>query len=130
MTDSFHYRNCQFPRPVPLMFRCWMALAASVMTDLAAAVDERVDAARYSADLSILVDDRLLDHLHWSDELQSYADFGLHTDDVVLKRPPPPTNRRQGMPVHNSEKVRIITKLAICESSPTTRYWIFGQRPR
>jgi len=88
--------------------RCWMALAASVMTDLAAAVDERVDAARFSADLKILVDDRLLDHLHWSDELKSYADYGLHTDNVVLKRPPPPTNRRQGMPITNSEKVRVV----------------------
>ena len=83
-----------------------MALAASVMTDLATAVDERVDASRFAADLKILVDDRLLDHLHWSEELQSYADYGLHTDSVVLKRPPPPANRRQGMPVTNSEKVR------------------------
>lgn len=88
-------------------------MAASVMTDLASAVDERLDASRFAADLSILVDDRLLDHLHWSEELQLFADYGLHTDNVVLKRPPPQNNRRQGMPVANSEKVEEIGTLRV-----------------
>ena len=76
------------------------------MADVAAAVDERSDAALFTADVKLLVDERLLDHLHWSEELQSFADYGLHTDGVVLKRPPPPSHRPHGTPVTNSEKVR------------------------
>ena len=92
-----------------------MALAASVMSDLASALEERHDSAIYAADLRILLDGRLLDHLHWSDDLQSFADYGLHTDHVVLKRPPPAANNgRQGMPVTNSEKV-VVVGAGICE---------------
>jgi len=89
--------------------RCWMHLAAVVMSSIASALEDKAkDVRKYQADAKLLGDNGLLDHLHWSSELESFADFGLHSDNVVLKRPPPPANRKPGQPVVNSEKVRVI----------------------
>ena len=59
--------------------------------------------AVYNNTANFLHDNWLLDDTHWSEEHQSYLDFGLHTDSVILAKPPfNPDNHNQ----QQKEKVR------------------------
>lgn len=70
-----------------LDLRCWIALGAQILADIAKLLNR--DNTRYVETYSYLSDIKLLDSLHWSGELGRYADYGLHTDDVTLKKSPP-----------------------------------------
>ncbi|XP_053948863.1 uncharacterized protein LOC128857238 [Anastrepha ludens] len=65
--------------------RCWIALAARVMSDLSDVLGK--DGIKYYETASFLADNKLLNEQHLSPLTETYADFGLHTDAVVLKRP-------------------------------------------
>ena len=59
-------------------------------------------------------DNDLLDSMHWSEEHGAYLDYGLHTDAVILQKPPfnpdiPPEQR-------SNEKVRKVLR------EPTLQY--------
>jgi mannosyl-oligosaccharide glucosidase len=70
-----------------LDLRCWMALASSVLGKLHSMIDRRTT-NKYLDYARLLADNDRLDRLHWSDEDGMYADYGLHTDHVHLKRVP------------------------------------------
>ena len=73
---------CDVERHLDL--RCWLALAARVMTNVARAV-ENSDARFYAETHRKLTDIRLLDELHWSEKDGAYCDYGLHSPKVSLK---------------------------------------------
>ncbi|ALC48411.1 CG1597 [Drosophila busckii] len=69
-----------------LDLRCWIALAASVMAELSTLLGK--DDVKYYETASYLTDNAQLNKLHLDPYTQRYADWGLHTDGVQLKRPP------------------------------------------
>lgn len=71
-----------------LDLRCWMALVSSVLADIAEVL--RKPNTEYAETARHLKDNKILDSLHWSENLRRYLDFGLHSDDVRLVRPKPP----------------------------------------
>lgn len=64
--------------------RCWLAMAAGVMADLARLLER--DDFRYLETHFYLADNQLLNEQHLSPYTQTYSDWGLHTDAVSLKR--------------------------------------------
>ncbi|NXW52843.1 MOGS glucosidase, partial [Nyctiprogne leucopyga] len=73
-----------------LDLRCWMALAARVLREVAERLGE--PARGYRDTEQALSDNRLLEELHWAPELGAFADYGNHSAAVGLRwhRPPPP----------------------------------------
>lgn len=69
--------------------RCWMTLASNVIGKLYTLYNHQ-STNSYLNYAKILSDNDLLDTLHWSEEYQMYADYGLHTDHVQLQRVPIP----------------------------------------
>jgi len=61
---------------------CWIALAAGILADIARLV--HVPDQSYRQTEQYLKDNALLDELHWSDKLKSYADYGNHTKHTKL----------------------------------------------
>lgn len=70
--------------------RCWIALAAGILADIAKAIGE--DHSEYTSTYKVLTDNKLLEKLHWWPQKQRYADYGLHSDKVTLVKPKPPKN--------------------------------------
>ncbi|KAG1664563.1 Mannosyl-oligosaccharide glucosidase [Nymphon striatum] len=82
-----------------LDLRCWMALASSVLSDIAKVIGQ--PHSEYEKTAEYLTNNEILDSVHWSEEHQRYLDFGLHTEDVKLYRPqnpPKPGQRPQKLP--------------------------------
>lgn len=65
--------------------RCWIAFAAGVMADLSRILGR--NSAKYEETRDYLYDNSLLNELHLSQSTKTYADWGLHSDSVILKRP-------------------------------------------
>lgn len=65
--------------------RCWMAMAAATLSEAADILGR--DGTRFAQAHEALGDPFRLNELHWSGGAQRFADYGLHTDAVVLKRP-------------------------------------------
>lgn len=63
--------------------RCWIALAAGVMADIAEILNH--PSHHYRNTYNYLANNELLNSLHWSNKGQMYADYGLHTDRVKLQ---------------------------------------------
>lgn len=83
---------------------CWMALAAKTLAVLARVLNK--DGYRFEQTANYLMDNKLMDELHWSEFAERYADYGLHTDAVKLERPkPPPRSQYQNM-----EMQRVVIK--------------------
>ena len=85
--------------------RCWMALAAGVMADIARSIGEPWE--EYDATHKMLTDNSILDKLHWSERSQRYADYGFHCDRVRLERPPPKPTSPGQRPPPPKEKERV-----------------------
>lgn len=68
--------------------RCWITLAAGVMAQLGNILGKNTE--KYAETFKFLSDNQLLFDQHLSTRTNTFADFGLHTDSVSLKRPPPP----------------------------------------
>ena len=68
-----------------LDLRCWMTLASEVIGKLYSIINNE-KTNNYLNYAQILSDNDRLNTLHWSDEDQMYADYGLHTDHVRLQR--------------------------------------------
>ncbi|XP_040849595.1 mannosyl-oligosaccharide glucosidase isoform X2 [Ochotona curzoniae] len=72
-----------------LDLRCWVALGARVLAQLAEQLGE-VEAATELGPLAVELEaEDSLNELHWAPELGVFADFGNHTKDVQLKPRPP-----------------------------------------
>nr|CAD7463636.1 unnamed protein product [Timema tahoe] len=87
--------------------RCWIAMAASALSEIAQLLNRNGN--RYNNTFLYLSDNDFLDNLHWSPKSESYSDFGLHTDGVVLKRPPAPKTHGHH-PQHKPDMIRVVTK--------------------
>ncbi|KAH8387856.1 hypothetical protein KR093_009903 [Drosophila rubida] len=74
--------------------RCWIAFAASVMADLSTLLGK--DDVKYYETASFLTDNEELNRLHLDPFSEHYTDWGLHSDAVALKHPPPLTPQRKG----------------------------------
>nr|CAH7721176.1 unnamed protein product [Callosobruchus chinensis] len=75
---------------------CWMAMAAKALATLSDVLGQ--DGRKYRQTADYLMDNKLMDRLHWSDFSSRYADYGLHTDSVRLERPQPlPRQQNQNM---------------------------------
>ncbi|XP_044757932.1 mannosyl-oligosaccharide glucosidase [Coccinella septempunctata] len=83
---------------------CWMAVAASTMNRLGTLLG--YDTSRYEATELYLKNNALMDSLHWSSYTNTYADYGLHTDSVTLRRP----DIVPRSPNQNREMVRVVLK--------------------
>lgn len=68
-----------------LDLRCWIALAAEVISDLAKLLDRNPE--KYEETYEYLTDINLLNQLHLSPTTGTYSDYGLHTDAVILRKP-------------------------------------------
>ncbi|CAF2973449.1 unnamed protein product [Rotaria sp. Silwood2] len=68
-----------------LDLRCWMTLASNVIGKLYSLLNNE-KTNEYFNYAKLLSNNDLLDQLHWSDEYEMYADYGLHTDHVQLER--------------------------------------------
>lgn len=88
-----------------LDLRCWIALAASVMAELSSILGK--DDAKYYETASFLTDNEQLNRLHLAPYSDQYADWGLHTDQVKLKRPPALTPKNQHHNYQQPEMVRV-----------------------
>ncbi|CAC5413518.1 MOGS [Mytilus coruscus] len=60
--------------------RCWIAMSYSVLSDIAKRIHEEWQ--DYEATYKLLVNNEILDSLHWSPERQMYSDNGFHTYDL------------------------------------------------
>ena len=93
-----------------LDLRCWMALASRIMASLGVEIQAPVWRV-YAETWERLRDQQLLDQLHWSEERQVYADYGLHTDRIQLQRPPsPPLKPGQQPPSTPPQMVRVVSE--------------------
>jgi mannosyl-oligosaccharide glucosidase len=90
--------------------RCWIALASSVMVQLGNILGKNVE--KYEETFYFLTDNELLTEQHFSTKTNTFADYGLHTDAVVLKRPPmqPQKNNNQNPYEQPSvpDKIRVV----------------------
>ncbi|XP_076382778.1 mannosyl-oligosaccharide glucosidase [Megalopta genalis] len=90
--------------------RCWIAAAADIMYQISNIINNPND--KYQETYQYLSDNNLLNKLHWSPNTQTYADFGLHTDKVSLRRQPSPPRSH----VQSSEMIRVVSE------DPTLKY--------
>ncbi|XP_055695193.1 mannosyl-oligosaccharide glucosidase [Lutzomyia longipalpis] len=91
--------------------RCWIAFAAKVLGDLARLLGR--DDSKYLETYYYLSDNSLLNEYHLSPYTETYSDWGLHTDSVVLKRPqlkPPGAQVKPQHPPQTQEMVRVTLK--------------------
>lgn len=96
-----------YPRPAfptnqerHIDLRCWIAFAAGVMADLSKLLGR--DDLKYWETFSYLSDNTLLNELHLSSYTETYSDWGLHTDSVVLRKVEEPV--RMDQPLHYTTK--------------------------
>ncbi|XP_017891521.1 mannosyl-oligosaccharide glucosidase GCS1 isoform X2 [Ceratina calcarata] len=91
--------------------RCWIAFAADVMHQIGQVIGQPSNVVdKYRETYRYLSDNDLLNKLHWSPSTQTFADFGLHTDKVSLRKPTTPPRSQP------AETVRVVTQ------DPTLRY--------
>ena len=90
--------------------RCWIAFAANIMYQISEILNQPNN--KYKETYQYLSDNNLLNKLHWSPNTETYADFGLHTDKVVLRKPITPTRSH----VQQLETIRVVSE------DPTLRY--------
>lgn len=67
-----------------LDLRCWLAMSASVLVQLAHMADDLAFLPQIERETNMLNDLDILDRLHWSEKAQQYSDYGLHSLSVEL----------------------------------------------
>lgn len=90
--------------------RCWIAFAANIMYQISEILNHPSN--KYQETYHYLSDNDLLNKLHLSPHTQTYADFGLHTDKVFLRKSSSPSRSH----IQPSETIRIVME------DPTLRY--------
>lgn len=88
--------------------RCWIAMAAGVMADLAQLLER--DDSKYLETFYYLSDNALLNEQHLSPYTDTYSDWGLHTDAATLKRVPQIAQPGSNHQILTPHKIRVITK--------------------
>ncbi|XP_043826802.1 mannosyl-oligosaccharide glucosidase isoform X3 [Dromiciops gliroides] len=96
--DDYPRASHPSPEERHLDLRCWVALGASVLAQVAQKLGES-EAETELAELEArLRDENGLDSMHWAAELGAFADFGNHTAAVRLARGPQGMVRVVGRP--------------------------------
>lgn len=95
--------------------RCWIAFATGVMADLAHLLGR--DDTKYLETHYYLSDNSLLNDLHLSPYTETYSDWGLHTDAIVVKAVKQPQSPHQ----HRNQQQRI-EKIRVAQKAPEYRY--------
>lgn len=85
--------------------RCWIAFAARVMARIAETLN--YPAKKYEETFQYLSDNNLLNKLHWSSNTQTYSDFGLHTDKVILRKSASPSHKQRSH-TQSLEMIRVV----------------------
>ncbi|CAG2168886.1 unnamed protein product [Oppiella nova] len=67
-----------------LDLRCWIWLAADIMSRIADTVADSQMKAQYEGTAHLLADNSLLEKLHWSESDKAYCDYGYHSTNVSL----------------------------------------------
>lgn len=82
------YPRASHPSPLEyhIDLRCWMTLAARILTKLSILKNDDEFKGRISNEADKLADNKLLDKLHWSDEHKMYCDYGHNTQHAELVR--------------------------------------------
>lgn len=65
-----------------LDLRCWIAMASGVLSDIAKKTKE--EWYEFEATYKLLMNNEILDDLHWSPTKHIYSDYGFHTDFLYL----------------------------------------------
>lgn len=92
--------------------RCWIALAASTLVKISSILD--INTVGFENTYEYLTEPNLMRKLHWSEKAKRFADYGLHTDMVTLKRPP------SSHPNAPQDKVRVVLKEPVYRLVDTT----------
>lgn len=96
--------------------RCWIAFASGVMVQLGNILGKNTE--KYEETFRYLTDNQLLHEQHFSTKTKTFADFGLHTDAVTLKRPPtPPPN-----PQNPYEQPKVPDMIRVTSKQPEMRF--------
>lgn len=96
-----------------LDLRCWIALSAGVLADIGDYIGEPME--KYRNTYLYLTDNKLLDSLHWSEESQSYSDYGFHSRNVELVK------KQLPYVAGNSHAPRTVT-VRVVNEEPTLRF--------
>ncbi|XP_061397950.1 mannosyl-oligosaccharide glucosidase [Musca vetustissima] len=106
--DDFPRSSHPSSRERHVDIRCWMAFAASVMAELSTILGK--DDHKYYETAGYLKDNDVLNEQHLSPYTETYADWGLHSDSVVLKRPQLTQKNLQRNQHQQMEMVRVTLK--------------------
>jgi len=87
---------------------CWITLGTKVLAEIAMLLNRQGE--KYTNTYKYLANNKLLHQLHWSHNRDTYADFGLHTDDVILKQKPPQPQHHGGPPINQPFKREVLKK--------------------
>ena len=111
--------------------RCWMALASKLMTDIGSIIGK--DASKYETSANYLMNNQLLDELHWSEDHGAYLDYGLHSEDVVLQKPRPQPGQVPGQKrrvVHEDPKYQFVNQVGYISLFPLVLEIIDANSPK
>lgn len=97
--------------------RCWIAFASGVMVQLGGMLGKNTE--KYEETYHFLTDNVLLHQQHYSPKTKTFADYGLHTDSVALKRPPPPPIKN---PQNPYEQPKIPDMVRVTSAHPEMRF--------
>ncbi|KAK7084788.1 hypothetical protein SK128_017513 [Halocaridina rubra] len=87
-----------------LDLRCWMTLASGLMADIAKLIEK--DPNKFDESYKYLSNNNVLDALHWSYAANGYMDFGLHSDNIELKRLSEKSDMKRV--VHDTPKLKFV----------------------
>lgn len=62
--------------------RCWITMSYGVLSDIAKRIQDK--GQNYEATYKLLMNNELLESLHWSPQRQIYSDYGFHTDNFTV----------------------------------------------
>lgn len=90
--------------------RCWIALSAATIVSISNLLNKPSN--RFLETATYLYDNKFLDKYHWSAKEEIYADYGLHSDDIILAyvQNKPRTNRRMERRVLKPPTYRLVDK--------------------
>ena len=106
--DDYPRASHPTPKDRHLDLRCWITLSAKVLTSIGDLIGR--ETRKYREALLFLSDNDLLNEQHWSPQAKRYADYGLHSSNVTLKRP----KGNPGQP--RPDKIRVV------HEEPTYRF--------
>lgn len=82
--DDYPRSSHPSPQEYHVDLRCWIALSLRTLRSFADSMNDQKFLDELEPKLKTLMDQNLLDKLHWSEEHQMYCDFGYNTHKIDL----------------------------------------------